>query len=321
MTKEYEEYRKLIAHKKYQAAFSLAENEYLKKPDTNEFWLTQQTNALLYMKKYDQALKIAKQALQINIKNPYALLSAADALLGLSNFIEALEYYLELVTFNRLQRRARKGVLECLVKLNRWQDILKYLGNWAMNEEESINYHIKALCGLNQVDEAIAACKRWLQIKPHNRQALWQLTELELKKDGIETTIKKFSRMAKMNSLPPIYKEIYASLCRRLGCEDKAKEVYKKIDDAGSTFGIQKKHAFTLAKTGEEDKAIQIFEELLRIAPQDNYMHASYTAACKRTGQLERAINYYNKLLLIFPDQKSLFGRIKRLTNTLLENR
>lgn len=317
MSKEYNEFQELMRRWKFIEAANYAEREYLYDKKQNVFWLTQQANALIRAEKYKLGFDISSQALTIDSTNPYAVLSAADALFGLNRFKEALQYYSENLNNQKLKLRSQRGILECLLTLKKWNDILSYLESWDMPEKDSIRYRVKALVGLGEYTGAAEACRKWLDLKPHNRSALWELTELEIRRDGIDDVLKRMEKLSRISSLPSIYGEIYASLCRRSGKQELAIKQYEKLEAEGSQHRIQRKQAFVLAKTGQEKEAVQIMEELLRVDPKDMYLHSSYGAACARIGELERAVNFYQKLLSSFPDEKSLYGRIQKLKNML----
>ncbi len=72
-----------------------------------------------------------------------------------------------------------------------------------------------------------------------------------------------------------------------------------------------------MAKSGRETEAIPLLEEFLRLEPQDVYLNSSYVGACKRVDEAERGINFYNKLLGLFPQVKSIYGRIRTLQKHL----
>ena len=79
-----------------------------------------------------------------------------------------------------------------------------------------------------------------------------------------------------------MYREIYASLCRKAGRPEEAVKAYETIGAQGEQSRIQKKKAFTLAKSGRELEALPLLEELLKNEPADKYLHSSYAAACRR---------------------------------------
>ena len=93
MSKEYEEFKRLISYKKFRQAALYAEEQYFS--EKSVFWVTQQAYAYIRAKKYDKALERAKEVLVLEPGNTYALMSAADALRGLKRFDEALDYYKE----------------------------------------------------------------------------------------------------------------------------------------------------------------------------------------------------------------------------------
>jgi len=58
-------------------------------------------------------------------------------------------------------------------------------------------------------------------------------------------------------------------------------------------------------------------EELLKLNPKDYYVHTAYIPACRRVKQLDRAIEFYQRLLESNPEEKSIYGRLKKLKNTM----
>jgi len=92
---------------------------------------------------------------------------------------------------------------------------------------------------------------------------------------------------------------------------------YEKIVNIASDPNIHRKKAFALAKSGREPEAIALMEELLKLNPKDYYVHSAYIPACRRVKQLDRAMEFYQKLLESYPAEKSIYGRLKKLKNTI----
>lgn len=317
MSEAYAEFQHLLKQKKYREAALHAEREHLKGSPQNAFWLTRQAAALIRASDHEQALEVARRALSLEPGNPYAVIAAADALLSLQKTEEALRHYLEVLSDTRLSHRSRWGVMECLCRLKRWEEVLSRLGQWAAPEAESLPWRVKALAGLKRSEEAIEQCRRWLELAPDHPPALWALTELEVQRDGLEEVLGRLGRLVRIPSISRAYREIYASLCRRAGRPEAALKEYEKLGAEGAQPKVQRQEAFTLAKAGREREALPLLEELLRANPTDRYLHASYEAACRRIGEVERGINFYNALLGLHPQVKSLYGHIRRLQRKL----
>jgi len=318
----YQEYQKLVAQSKYLEAARFAEQQAESGRGSSgsaAFWLTQQARALSRAGEHKAALEAGRRALNLAPDNPFAVAATAVALLGLKRLEEALEHYEELLHAPRLQNQGRKGVLECLAGLKRWEQLLERLSGWNLPEEQSLPWRVKAAGALGRGEEALESCRRWLELKPHYPPALWEASELEIRLNGLEAAVGKAGRLARIPSLPQVYREIYASLCRRAGRPEEAVKAYETIGAEGEQGRIQKKKAFTLAKSGRELEALPLLEELLKSEPADKYLHSSYAAACRRIGEMERAINFYNKLLTLHPEEHSLYGRIKGMKNKLEE--
>jgi tetratricopeptide (TPR) repeat protein len=204
-------------------------------------------------------------------------------------------------------------MLACLTELKHWDRVLELIATWDLPPDKTYRWRIKALEGQNRTDEAIDACHRWLRQSPDNPRALWVLTELEIRRDGLDAVLARAGRLAKIPSRPPIYKEIYASLCRRAGKPELALKQYAQMVQTTSDPRIHRKRAFALAKTGGENEAIPLMEELLKLHPGDFYVHSAYIPACKRAKMLDRATKFYQELLEANPEEKSIYGWLKRL--------
>ncbi|GAB4267528.1 MAG: hypothetical protein Kow0092_20910 [Deferrisomatales bacterium] len=314
-TRSYDAFRDLLDRGAVAEAIRFAEMECLAQGGRSEFWLTQLSVALARDKQYGRAVEAADRALAVDPGSAYALLARAEALKGAGEAQEAAAAYEELLARGepRLRARALKGLLECLAQREQWQRVLDLASDGSVPGGGAMRWRVRALAGLGRDEEAREACLEWLRRSPDHREALWQLTELDVRRDGLEAVRARMGRLARIPSRPPIYREIYASLCRRAGDEGKALAEYERLSAQAPNPRILRKQAFSLAKSGREEQAIPILEELLRMEPGDMYLHSSYGAACERAGQLERAWAFYQGLLADHPDEKSLFGRLRRI--------
>ncbi len=317
MTQAYQKYKELTKRKQYRESLSLAEFAYLEGDKNNPFWLTRQAAALIRMGNFDKALEIAKQALSLQPSNQYSIFAVAQALLRLNRTEEARHYFEDIVSADTLSKYAKNGVLNCLAIQNEWHHVFQYLQQWEFPDIEALSWKTRALFGLERLDDAIESCKLWIEKAPDNPSALWMLTELEIKTEGLEPVLSRMGKIARIPSRPSIYKEIYASLLKRAGKHDLAVKQYEKLTSKGASTRIQRKQAFALAKSGKELEAIPIMEELLKQSPKDFYVHSAYGGACKRVGQQKRAIQFYNELIKLHPEEKSIYGRLNKMNDTL----
>ena len=240
MSQEYSEYRRLLKKGSFAEASRFAERQHLKSDINNPFWLTRQAAALTRAKKFNQALEIAKQALSLDPSNPYSVLAVAEAMQGLNRHEEAIRYFEEITENPKLSFYGRKGVFNCLLVLKQWDRILELLTRWEMPPDTVYRWKVKALEGKKCFDEAIEVCHQWLKADPDNHPGLWSLIGLEVRQDGLEQVLSRMGKIAKIKSRPPIYKEIYASLCKRAGKNELALKQYDKILISGSnTWNIK----------------------------------------------------------------------------------
>ncbi len=309
----YDQFKSLMREKKYHEAIDLAEREAYGGSTPNGFWLNQQALAFIRAGDYPSAVEVCDKALILQPDNPYSLIFRSDALLKLNDVKRALTGYEEALRNPKVADRARSGVLHCLVELREWERVLSDLAGWDVPDQQVYSYRVKALMGLGRNDEAMEVCQEWLKESPDNKVALWHLVELEVARDGLEPVRLKYERMAKIPSRPPVYGEIHASLCKRAGKMDKALGQYDKLQVKTADPSIVRRKVFALAKSGHELEAIPMLEEMLRAQPDDFYLHSSYQGACRRSKNLERAWRFYHELHAMHPDNKSLFGRIRRV--------
>lgn len=321
MTGAYEEYKSLMTRGRFRdaAALARAQSAAVSAGRDLAFWLTREAAASSRAGDHEAALATARRALEADGADLYAVYAAAEALTGLGRHAEALKHFDEAAREPRLESRARKRILECLQAERDWEGLLVRLASSGLPEEDALGFEAAALAGLGRAAEALAKCRRRLEIKPHHPPAVWQLVELEVASDGVEPVLERYRRMARIPSLPQVYREVHASLARRAGKTDEAIRAYETLDAAGGGSRGQRQLSFTLAKSGREAEAIPLIEELLREDPKDVYLHSSYGAACKRAGELERAVSFYNTLIGLHPEERGLYGRLSRLRRALEE--
>jgi len=317
MSPKYNEYRTLLKKGRYTEAARFAELQYLEGNRNNPFWLTRQAAALIRAREYKAALHVAEQALSLKSSNPYSMLAVADALSGLKRSDEALRYYEEIIGDPKITFSAQKGILSCLAAKKEWDKMLRRMGQWEMPKNSVFAWKVKALAGQKRWDEAIEICGQWLAVQPDFPQALWALTNLEIQRDGLESVLKKMGRLAKIPSRPPVYKEIYASLCKKAGNPELALKQYEKLTRTGSDIWNQRQQAFALKKSGKMSEAIPMMEELLKLNPKDIYIHSSYVSACKKSDGLERVLKFYEELVELNPEETTIYGRIRKTRRML----
>ncbi|CAB1055643.1 hypothetical protein D1BOALGB6SA_376 [Olavius sp. associated proteobacterium Delta 1] len=313
MSAAYEKYRKLLTSGQFEEAARLAESEDLKGEANNPFWLTRQAAALSRAGRHGPALRIAQHALALQPTNPFSILAVAEALHGLKRVEEALLHYQDIAAHPKLSPAARRGILDCLLEQKQWNRILELLQQWGLPPDKSHRWRVRALAGLQRWDEAMASCHQWLKLQPDHPPALWTLTELEVQRDGLQAVLPRMAKLAKIPYRPPVYKEIYASLCRQAGQPELAAELYAKMTQGAPDLKILRKQAFALSAAGKKSEAIAMLEELLKNDPRDYYAHNSYMAGCRKTNQLERAAQFYADLVEKNPDEKPLYGRIRKI--------
>jgi predicted Zn-dependent protease len=320
MQPAYQEFLTLMKAGAFTEASMLAERESIAANDRSEFWLTQLSIALRKAGKPAQALEVAGRACALAPRSGWALVARAEALFAKGNTAAALCDFEEASADSRAAQKALWGMLRCLTQMKAWARVLEILARGELPARAAYPWRVKALAGLKRLEEADAECAAWLTESPDDPQALWQSTELRVAREGLEPVRLRMGRLAKIPGKPPIYGEIYASLCARAGGMESAAEEYGKLSKRENSPSIMRKQAFALAKSGEEVRAVPLMEELLRIDPRDMYIHSAYVPACQRMGDAGRAWKFYHELIALHPEEKGLFGRLKRVQKILEKN-
>jgi len=315
----FQTFQDLMQRNAYAEAAALADREALAARPGDAFWFSQLARALLRMKSWHEARRAAEKALEIQPGNGWALLALGEALFGAQETEKALDAFERAASAAdaRVQSRGREKACECLLRLKQWERLRAEASAAGLAEKERLRFEAHALHGMKRLDEAREACRQWLAAAPDNRGALWLSTEIDIETDGLEAVRERMGRLAKIPSRPPVYAEIYASLCRRAGVAGAAITQYDKLQSRGDAGRAMRQKAFLLAKSGQEAEAVAIMEELLRIDPADMYLHRAYGAACGRIGALERAVAFYTELAAANPGDKRLLGRRHALEKKL----
>ena len=320
MNQAHTEFTFFMKEHRFAEAAALADRQSVAAGDHSEFWLTRLSVALRESGKIDGALKAAEQACAIAPGNVWAVLARAEALLKKGSYEEAESFFQDALVDKKTMRKARWGILYCLSRTSSWERILEMIARWELPPSEAHSWRAKALAGMGRSEDASAECEAWLAGSPDNSEALWFQAELWAQRDGLDSTISRFSRLAKIPGKPLIYGEIYASLCKRAGRTKDALKQYGKLLGKRATPAVQRKQAFMLAKSGQEQEAIPLLEELLRGDPGDMYLNNGYIGACTRIGDPERAWKFYHELLSIHPEEKTIFGRLSRVRKIIEKN-
>jgi tetratricopeptide (TPR) repeat protein len=316
-SQSYREFSALMKQRAFADAVSLAERQSVAAGDKSEFWLTQLSGALRESGKFREAIDAADKACRIAPGSAWPMLARAEALLKREEYDAAAADFEAAQSDERAALRARKGLLQCLGQAKSWESILSLLAQWELPKGMTHSWRVKALMELGRTDEADAECREWLAECPDDPQALWKSVELQIAREGVEPVLLRMGRLAKIPGKPTVYGEIYASLCTRSGSLEGAAEQYEKLVKRESSPSLLRKQAFALAKSGREDRAVPLMEELLRLSPDDMYINAAYIPACKRLGDMGRAWTFYHELISLHPDRKTIYGRLKRVSKML----
>jgi tetratricopeptide (TPR) repeat protein len=317
MNAAYIEFSTLMKKKAFNEAADFAARQSSTEGGRGDFWHTQLSLALRDAGRIDEALEAADKACALAPRNAWALVARAEALLKKADLDGAIDSFSEALSDARAGGRARKGLLACLVQKKSWNQILSFCAQYPMPVTDAFSWRVKALMALKRNEEAEKACDEILATEPDHPAALWKKCELRVAAEGVDPVRQRFSRLARIPGKPRVYAEIHAWLCKQSGNISGAVEQYEKLSRGTNDPSVLRKQAFALAKSGREDRAVPLMEELLRLAPDDMYLHSSYIPACTRLGDLDRAWKFYHDLQALHPENKGIYGRLKRVQKAM----
>ena len=145
----YSEFYALMSARRYADAAAFAENESLK--GSEPFWRIQRARALIRLSDFRRSLEISIEVLEFSPDDLYAVSTAADSLVGLKRYDEALHHYEELLAEPRLAKKGRKGVLGCLAAMKKWDHLLDRISSMDVEESDRLPWKIKALVGVGNI--------------------------------------------------------------------------------------------------------------------------------------------------------------------------
>lgn len=317
MTPLYDEFKLYLRNRRFKEAAFLAEQAAAAGGRDASFWLNQQALATMRMNNPREAIRIAEQALAGNPASYYSQLIRAEALYIAGDTNGSLAGFKEALRYPAIEERARRGILDCMIKLQRFDEALAIIAIGNNDAATMYPYKVKALSGLGRIDDAIAVCGEWLSRSIDDRTALWLLCDLEVRRDGITPVLSKYERMAKTPSRPPIYGELCAMLYKKAGNVNRELGQYDRLSAKNDNPFIVRRKAFSLAKSGKETEAIPVFEELLRQNPDDQYVNNAYIAAARRAGYLQKARTFYHELIGKFPEVTTIYTRASKIAREM----
>jgi tetratricopeptide (TPR) repeat protein len=317
MTNAYREFSALMKRRAFNEAADFASRRLQEAGERSEFWYTQLSSALREEGRYDEALKAADKACALAPKNGWAHVARGDALLKKKDVKGAVQSFEEAIGDSRASSRALKGLLACLARSESWERMLSVLAQYSFPAGETISWRVKALLALGRNGEAQQVCDDLLATEPDNPAALWKKAELQVAAEGVDPVRQRYSRLCRIPGKPAVYSEIHAWLCKQSGDVAGALAQYEKLSQSAADPSVLRRQAFALAKTGQEERAAALMEELLRMSPDDLYLHAAYLPVCTRLDNMERAWRFYHELLALHPQSKGIYGRLKRVRTAM----
>jgi tetratricopeptide (TPR) repeat protein len=231
-------------------------------------------NILFEEKKYEEAIKSYKKAIELDSKSPDAYNNWAYTLNVLGKTDSAIDLYKKSIGINPNYYYTYHYWGLALADQEKYDEAFQMFDkSIKLNPEYSDVYidYGSTLFKLQKYDEAIDKFKTAIELDPKFSETYYLLGKVYLEQKKYNTAIDMFEKATKLNSK---YVNAYIELGNSLLEQEKYSEAidtYKKaitIDDKNKE--PYEKIAMALEKQDKKDEAVQIYKKLISIAPSDS---------------------------------------------------
>ena len=288
------------------------------------FLLSNLGHCLLMVEDYVNARSILEEAIKKDPKNPFLLKFLAQVAQKQGKGREEIELLSEVVALNPNDLSGRISLLWAFIRTGRKKQILDH-ANWLLENApldlNALKVVAIALRKTGKINQSQDVLKKMVSIKPSDNFATKELLELSIEDD--REKLEKIERLLKLAShkknkeLHFARVKIFESIGEISAAVQAARELVDIFpDDYSIRIGI----AFLFVRTRMYKDALQALRNLLLVKPKNYYLHNALLKTAEEGGYLEEAYNIYSELIRTYPQEKSLFGR-RRKIQSLLEAR
>jgi len=263
------------------------------------------------------------QAIKLNKRNPFYFSNLGNALLALKRFDEALASYGKALALKPDYADAFYNRGNALQELKRFDEALASYGKaleFQPGYPEALNNRGNTLHALKRFEEAVANYRKALALKPDFPNALYNLGNAlaELKRFG-----EAFASYNNALALYPGYAEAFNNrgLALRglrqpsaaLDSFDKALALKPDFADAYSNRGLALRELWQL------DAALACYGKALALEPGHAEAFYNSGTVLQELNRLEEALACYEKALALQPDHAHAFSGMIRCVNSLCD--
>ncbi|PWH82331.1 hypothetical protein DIS18_08745 [Algibacter marinivivus] len=312
----------------------------VKLDESNLSYRFELSDALYYLKNYNEALIELEKILEISNNNITALMSLGKTYFSLKNFNEALAIYSNVIELNPDNSEAYHMLGKCFIEKQEFENAITYLKKTIELKPNHSEYYTQignCLFGLKKYDQALLYFKKALklnpkdlfnrlyigyvyftlkdfdtaikeyesiiQIDPENADAHHRLGEVYLYEKNFQKARVKYKKVIELEPNNAEFRFHYANSLSSLNKDKEAIIEFEKsleLNPNNINTLINIGHSYFSIKNYNE--AIKKFAKVIEIKPNNIESYRMLSLTYKKNGQIKEAINNYYMAIQLNPE-------------------
>ncbi|MBU0702040.1 tetratricopeptide repeat protein [bacterium] len=276
------------------------------------------------MNNYENSLIMIERACNIKKQGEFVLKLKADVLMRLGRVDEAENILVEMLS-RGFNLDVIKRLIKCLIEQKRFGDALNQINRALQVVEYDRDMEIthgEVLVKLDKFDDASDCFKRIISHNPSDEFAYLRLIMIKLEHKSHEEVVEELRGILKIPSrsanayLHDLLARAYKETKRY---EDALREYQESLRLKPDNLFTRKQLGFCYARMKDYDGVINTLSCCLLNDPDDIYVRNSLFSAYRQTKRLKDMEELIAELIAKYPDNKKLFGIMRKLKKELKE--
>ncbi len=280
------------------------------RPDESKPLLTQAltgwARCLLEQGQALEALKIAKQALNLTPASEEAQQICLNALMASGKWQEAARQVKKLLARRSDDWHLHLWAARIDAQLDRWSDALAHLVTalrLAGDRAEPYEVAAQILERRGETHRAIALLQKGVERSPQSGRLWFTLGQLQRNTGQLRDAMRSFEQVLALGDDMPLVREVMGQICTELGWTDKAiehalKGLEKDIDNPNLLDLL----AFAYLQRGQTREAVQVLGRLIRLAPTDPVVQFKMATLHHQLSNYAQAVKGYRQTMALAPN-------------------
>ncbi len=278
-----------------------------------------------HLSRYHEAEKLINEVLSVKPDDTYAIYLAGLIAYKQQKFGRALQDFSAVLQIKPDHYYSQKMVVLLLLKQQKWDEAHAMINKAMMQNEDDpflMNQLARVYRANGDYDKAIGILENLQKLNRDNEFVRKQLLELKALKankspDQISTEISALLNISSQKNRPELW-QVRAENLRKAGKFAEAIDAYQgllKLDPENSY--ARRQVAFIYKKMGDAEKAEEFLTPLFLENPSDMYVRNTLFSIFKEHFGLWQWIKLLQEALVRHPDQVNLHGMIKKYRSQL----